>query len=622
MKNLILILILIITSSLATAQTQAPTVPGNIVLGEASKFCALSQGNLFLKGAGMASGYIGAGGAIEIDTTGGGVTGPPSTFYAQALADFTKAKNNLTQLPGLPVQNYDFGARSFIPGVYSFNQDVVIPEGAVLTLTGPSSAYFVFNISENLLVGRNAKMVLNGGIKASHIFWNVGKAINLKSNCNFIGVLMGGTAINLEQGVSGTKTLLSAGSIYSQSGLGLDDTGPIVDPDVPAIKIPKNPSCNMLFNGSFDNIKEPCDVNNYNVNNSEFGTEFVQTCGTSVAGYYRMVKNSKESHDSGWESVNEHTGNANSKMMLVDGYHSGNANGMRLVWSKTLSLLNTPGDEFQFSFYYATFNQNESNTNFVVYINDDLIGTIDISKGSVGQWQYFTANWNKSDQFLWWWLHYREVARIKIYQTNNYGSLTDLGFDDFFFGQAAGVVVPEEATFTADKTVGCPNAAIQFHSTKKEGNHTWTVSGGGLSGRIYQIYTGSDPVIDFPYSGNYVVTHEIEDGRCPYTSSRMDIQINTEPNANFAISSDNGEPYCTGEELCFKPANSTNKTGFSHHWEIGNFYTSNQKELCYKFVDKGYINVTHTVTDEQHCTSFWTESISVIDGLQCCPAAY
>jgi hypothetical protein len=94
----------------------------------------------------------------------------------------------------------------FAPGVYKWSTPVVIPAGAVITLTGAASDVWVFQVAQGVALtggvaaGSGAKVVMAGGALAKNVFWQVAGVMALGTNTTLNGVVLSKTGITLAAG--------------------------------------------------------------------------------------------------------------------------------------------------------------------------------------------------------------------------------------------------------------------------------------------------------------------------------------------------------------------------------------------------------------------------------------
>jgi len=95
-------------------------------------------------------------------------------------------------------------------GVYTSTSGLALT--GVLTLTGSTSSVFIFQAGSTLVTGTNSSIVLEGGVQACNIFWQVGSSATLKTGSKFFGTVMAYATASL------TKTVTVSGRILVKTG--------------------------------------------------------------------------------------------------------------------------------------------------------------------------------------------------------------------------------------------------------------------------------------------------------------------------------------------------------------------------------------------------------------------
>ena len=116
----------------------------------------------------------------------------------------TRARNDLTSAyndaAGRVTPNVIYGVAANIggltlpPGLYKFNSSAAIT-GSNLTLSGPASGVWIFQIASTLTVGNGIRVILAGGATAANIFWQVSTSATLGTTSHMEGTLMANASI-------------------------------------------------------------------------------------------------------------------------------------------------------------------------------------------------------------------------------------------------------------------------------------------------------------------------------------------------------------------------------------------------------------------------------------------
>jgi hypothetical protein len=117
-----------------------------------------------------------------------------STAYTALHAKTCPTANNLT--------GQALGGKTLAPGVYCFNTTASLTTSA-LTLAGPSSGVWVFQVGSGLTTG-TSQVVMAGGGQACNVYWVLGTAGTIGTGSKFQGNILAGSAVNF----SGTGSTL------------------------------------------------------------------------------------------------------------------------------------------------------------------------------------------------------------------------------------------------------------------------------------------------------------------------------------------------------------------------------------------------------------------------------
>ena len=150
------------------------------------------------------------GGTINADVgvfPGSTTTGfPPcvitgATHLADAVADsaqqaLTRAYDGLVALPcNTVVTPADLGGRTLPPGVYCAASSMAIT--GTVTLNGPATGVWVFQIGSTLTTATSSVVALTGGAVAKNVWWQVGSSATLGTSTTFRGNILALTSITL-----------------------------------------------------------------------------------------------------------------------------------------------------------------------------------------------------------------------------------------------------------------------------------------------------------------------------------------------------------------------------------------------------------------------------------------
>jgi hypothetical protein len=216
-----LILAVILVTPLLGASHSRAAAP--VDLGTAGGFTILAKTGISTTGVTSIVGNIGVSPILAIGFTGfGQALDASNTFSTSALvigklfapdyapptpANMTTAildmQTAYTDAAGRAPTVTELGAGTLTgltlaPGVYKWASGVTIPTD--LTLAGSANAVWIFQIGGTLGISSAMKVVLRGGAQSKNVFWQVAGGVTLGSISEFKGVILGQTAIAMNNG--------------------------------------------------------------------------------------------------------------------------------------------------------------------------------------------------------------------------------------------------------------------------------------------------------------------------------------------------------------------------------------------------------------------------------------
>jgi hypothetical protein len=96
------------------------------------------------------------------------------------------------------VRSGNIGGLTIKPGLYKWTSNVSIP--ANVTLSGPSTGIWIFQVAGTLNVSSGRKVILAGGAQDKNIFWQVAGVTTLGTTSVLHGVVLDKTGIILKTG--------------------------------------------------------------------------------------------------------------------------------------------------------------------------------------------------------------------------------------------------------------------------------------------------------------------------------------------------------------------------------------------------------------------------------------
>lgn len=115
------------------------------------------------------------------------------------------------------------GSQTLAPGLYKWNTAVLVT--ADVTLEGGPNDTWIMQVSGELGMSADTKVLLRGGARANHVVWQVAGAVTLGARAHAEGNVLGKTGVTLQTGASLT------GRIFSQTTAALDH-GTVTRPEL------------------------------------------------------------------------------------------------------------------------------------------------------------------------------------------------------------------------------------------------------------------------------------------------------------------------------------------------------------------------------------------------------
>ncbi len=193
----------------------------SVPLGTAAHFGLLSGNSITVDSSSpiRVAGRVGAAGTISgpIQTDSGFYrpTGPTATA---ALSDLAAARAYCAGLPAQPLAGA-LGGATLTPGVYAITGDAGVASNSHVTLTGDSTATYVFNISGRLLANGQTTVYLAGSVRPENVYWNVTGVVSLTGMVEWQGVVLAADSIGFAGYQFGGLTLLTSGAAVRLRGL-------------------------------------------------------------------------------------------------------------------------------------------------------------------------------------------------------------------------------------------------------------------------------------------------------------------------------------------------------------------------------------------------------------------
>jgi len=94
----------------------------------------------------------------------------------------------------------NIGGMTLTPGLYKWTNTVTLPSD--VTISGSSTAVWIFQIAGNLTMSNAVHITLIGGAQAKNIFWQVAGTATLGTTSHFEGIILSQTGITIQTGAS------------------------------------------------------------------------------------------------------------------------------------------------------------------------------------------------------------------------------------------------------------------------------------------------------------------------------------------------------------------------------------------------------------------------------------
>lgn len=128
---------------------------------------------------------------------------PTSTNLTTAVQSMLTAYTDAAGRPSPDFLNLgagNIGGKTLTPGLYKWSSTVTIPTN--ITVSGSPDDVWIFQISGDLTMSAATKVTLQGGAKASNIFWQVAGNATFGTTSHFEGIILSMTGITFKTGAS------------------------------------------------------------------------------------------------------------------------------------------------------------------------------------------------------------------------------------------------------------------------------------------------------------------------------------------------------------------------------------------------------------------------------------
>lgn len=184
------------------AKTAVSTVPPSVITGDVAVSPAATS---FLTGFSLT--MVGTTSATSPQVTGSlygaDMTTPTSSALTTAVLDMQTA---YTDAAGRPTPDYlnlgggNIAGRTLTGGLYKWGTSVTMPGD--IAISGGANDVWIFQVTGDLVVSANTRVILEGGAQAKNIFWQVSGQVVLNAGARFEGNILSQTAITMRTGAT------------------------------------------------------------------------------------------------------------------------------------------------------------------------------------------------------------------------------------------------------------------------------------------------------------------------------------------------------------------------------------------------------------------------------------
>jgi len=141
----------------------------------------------------------------------------------------TIAYNNAAAAAGGATLPADIGGLTLAPGVYkTTSAQPSLGITGNLTLSGPASGVWIFQIVSTLTTAAgNSHVIMSGGATSHNVFWQVGSSATLGTNTIFAGTILA------QASVTATTGAVLNGRALARTGAVTLDSNPVNVPTCP-----------------------------------------------------------------------------------------------------------------------------------------------------------------------------------------------------------------------------------------------------------------------------------------------------------------------------------------------------------------------------------------------------
>jgi hypothetical protein len=104
---------------------------------------------------------------------------------------------------------FDLGSLTLTSGVYRDTSSFGITGALTLNANGNPNAVWIFQAGSTLTTATGSQVILEGGAKASNVYWQIGSSATIGSGSSFVGGILSDQSITLDSGATVDGRLLA-----------------------------------------------------------------------------------------------------------------------------------------------------------------------------------------------------------------------------------------------------------------------------------------------------------------------------------------------------------------------------------------------------------------------------
>lgn len=225
MKKLILLLFVCVTFNAYLQAAQLPVVMGPNV----STFSVLAGAAVTNTGPSAVIGNLGVSAGTAVSgfppgTVSGTTYTGAGSLAGTAQGELTTAYNDALGRAGFTTVAGNLDGQTLTPGLYKSTSTLGLGAGGILYLNGPANSIFIFQVGTALNMTSGSQVVLEGGVTAANVFWQVGSSATIGTGATFNGTILAYASITVATGAA------MNGRALAQIGAVTLDTNSVINP--------------------------------------------------------------------------------------------------------------------------------------------------------------------------------------------------------------------------------------------------------------------------------------------------------------------------------------------------------------------------------------------------------